>query len=823
MVIEYNEFLTSKHNTPVYQGFDVPESDIHPMLYKFQNAIVRWSLSLGKSGVFAECGLGKTLIQLEWARHVIEYTEGRVLILAPLAVTAQTIQEGDRIGVKVVYCEDDSQVEQHPIDTIIITNYDRLHKFDTTQFRGVVLDESSILKNFTGKTKQLLIESFLHTEFKLACTATPAPNDYMELGNHADFLSVMPSNEMLMRWFQADSMNAGNYILKPHGKLDFYKWLTSWAVCISHPRDLGDEYDMPDFDLPHLNILEHIVSYSQASIDKAWAKGRLIPDTNVSSISIHTVKRDSLKSRIEMSNSIVKGIDDKPIIFWCDTNDEANALMVENPDAVEVRGSHSRQVKVERLNSFSNGDVSQIITKPSIAGFGLNWQHCTNQVLIGLSFSFEKLYQAIRRSYRFGVKDAVNIHMIVSETEGNVLQAIKTKQAQFKEMQEGMNTAMTKHGLFRQEDKTSLSTPDYDFASGKNWELHLGDCVEQIAKVKDNSIDFGIHSPPFSNLYIYSNSEADMGNSSNDDEFFNHYKYLIREMYRITRPGRLCAVHCKDLPLYKGRDGAAGLSDFAGEIIRAFEEMDKPDFNQYDDMAEYKRDIATWSESRKTSRQWVFHSRVTIWKDPATEMRRTKNSGLLHKNFKVHAEQCRQGMADYLIVFRKWGDIDDGVGVIQKREIGQYVGDEPPTEADYLYKYNKARGGGTLNTQSGQVRANSIRTWQKYASPVWFDIDQTNVLNHKIARDVNDEKHICPLQLDVIERAIDLWTNKGEVVFSPFAGVGSELVSAIKMGRKAIGIELKESYYKTAITHLKEAELSGTQMDMFDNLIKVES
>jgi DNA modification methylase len=810
--MKYTDFLQGKHQRPDYLGFDVAESDIDPMLYKFQNAIVRWALKLGKAAIFAECGLGKTLMQLEWARHVQQYTDNRVLILAPLAVTAQTIAEGAKIGMDVVYCEDDSEIDKHSLTTITITNYDRLHKFDPTLFSGVVLDESSILKNFTGKTKRLLIDSFLHTPFKLACTATPAPNDYMELGNHADFLSVMPSNEMLMRWFQNDTMAAGDYILKPHGKKDFYKWLTSWAVCLSHPRDLGDEYDMPDFDLPPLEILEHVVAYSQASIDKAWQNGRLLPDTNVSSISIHTVKRDSLKGRIIKSNEIVSQIaDDEPIIFWCDTNDEANALIVENPDAVEVRGSHSRQVKVERLNSFSNGDVNQIITKPSIAGFGLNWQRCTNQVLIGLSFSFEKLYQAIRRSYRFGVTKQVNIHMIVAETEGNVLQAIKAKQKQFKDMQEGMNQAMTEHGLFRDETSMNLSTPDAKTADGKNWKLYLGDCVEQIANIDDNSMDFGIHSPPFSNLYIYSNSEADMGNSANDDEFFNHYKFLIREMYRVTRPGRLCAVHCKDLPLYMNRDGAAGLSDFAGDIIRAFEEMDKPDFETYTDMSEYKRDMETWKAERKTSPKWVFHSRVTIWKDPVIEMQRTKNHGLLHKNFTQRAEACRQGMADYLIVFRKWS-IDGGFEVTQNREIGEYIGTQPPEEAQYLYNRN-----GTPHTHKQATRTHSIATWQRYASPVWFDIDQTNVLNHKLARESADQKHICPLQLDVIERAIDLWTNKGDTVFSPFAGVGSELYSAIKMGRKAVGIELKESYFNTAIKHLKRIELAGTQMNMFES------
>ena len=813
MNVQYKEFLKSKHENPQYAGFEIQESDVHPMLYKFQNAIVRWSLALGKAAIFAECGLGKTFMQVEWARHVSQHTAGRVIIVAPLAVTGQTIIEADKIGIKIDYVADESEMQSLPADAIVITNYDRIHKFDCSQFDGVALDESSILKNFTGKTKQMLAESFRQTPYKLACTATPAPNDFLEIGNHADFLDVMPSNEMIMRWFKNDTMAAGNYILKSHGRDDFYRWLTSWAVCISHPRDLGAEYDMPNFDLPELNMLECSVGYSQATLDRASEQGMLFPDVNVSSTGLHALKRESLDLRVAEAQRIVDTIDDdEPIIFWCDTNDEAQALQDAFSFAIEVNGSDKREDKVNKLQSFTEQKYRAIITKPSIAGFGLNWQHCTHQILVGVSFSFEKTYQALRRSYRFGVKKPVNAYMIFSESEGNVVQAIHKKQRQFIEMQTEMTKAMENHGLFRDQNKTELKTPEYQYESGKNWELHLGDCVEQIAKIDDNSIDYGIHSPPFANLYIYSASEADMGNSSDNDEFFKHYKYLIREMYRTTKVGRLCSVHCKDLPLYKGRDGAMGLQDFAGDIIRAFEEMDKPDIDDYDSISAYKRDLAEWQIERKTKPKWVFHSRVNIWKDPVIEMQRTKNHGLLHKNFTKDASGVRQGMADYLITFRKW-DVDNEdliEPVTQKRVIGDYIGTKPPSSEQYEYSYN-----GLPMDEKEQQRAYSIAVWQRYASPVWFDIDQTNVLNHKIARDNDDEKHICPLQLDVIRKGIDLWSNEGDTVFSPFAGVGSELVTAIRMNRKAIGIELKESYFKTAIRHLQEAEKAKQQLVMF--------
>lgn len=769
--MDYNTFLHGKIKTGEYSGFDVSPDDINPKLFKFQRDIVLWALKLGKAALFEECGLGKTPQQLEWARLVHKHTGGKVLILAPLAVAEQTVSEGEKFGIPVKHVREPDEIDGH---SIVITNYERMHLFDASQFIGVVLDESSILKAFMGKTKRAILEMFKDTPFKLACTATPAPNDHLELGNHAEFLGVMPSNEMISRWFINDTMEAGSYRLKQHAAKDFWRWLTSWAVCISRPSDLGKEYDIPGFDLPPLNIHEYRLLAAEASIKRSWDEGRLIPDSNPSSTTMHKVKRESLKDRVAKAKEIVDAIPQgEPVIIWCDTDYEADALIEVFPQSAEVRGSLPMVAKEHLLKRFTEGGVNMIITKPDIAGFGLNWQHCAHQVFVGVSFSFEKTYQALRRSYRFGQTKAVQAHIIYAETEGNIIAILSRKQEAFKEMQAEMNEAMHQYGLFRDLKPLTLSSSDVTIASGKKWTMYLGDCVQAIKRIPDNSIDFGIHSPPFANLYIYSDDIADMGNSANDAEFFVHYEYLIGELYRTTLPGRLCAVHCKDLPAYMNRDGAAGLRDFPGEIIRRFEKHG-----------------------------WQYHSRVTIWKDPVIEMQRTKNHGLLHKNFTDRAEACRQGMPDYLVVFRKW-PIDGGREIKQSRKEGDYVGQNPPRE-DEIRPTNKSR----------QVNY-SIALWQRYASPVWFDIDQTNVLNYSVARDNEDEKHICPLQLDVISRAIDLWTMPGETVFSPFAGIGSEGYQALKVGRKFIGVELKESYWRLAQKHLKEAELMSDQVDLF--------
>ena len=309
--------------------------------------------------------------------------------------------------------------------------------------------------------------------------------------------------------------------------------------------------------------------------------------------------------------------------------------------------------------------------------------------------------------------------------------------------------------------------PERDDAYGPGWRMMLGDCCDRIGDIPDDSIPLSVFSPPFSNLYIYSDSVADMGNAVDDAEFLRHYGFLAKELWRVTVPGRLCAIHVKDLPRYGTTHGASGLYDLPGEVTRIME-----------------------------SEGWQYHSKVTIWKDPVIEMQRTKSYGLLHKSFEDRAEVCRQGMPDYVIVFRKHAD-DMTVGQVKQHRVqGDYIGDNPPGPTRSRREY-------------------SIQLWQRYASPVWFDINQTNVLNGRIAREGQDEKHICPLQLDVIARIIDLWSLPGETVLSPFAGVGSEGYQAVKQGREFIGIELKRAYWEWAIKHLQLANTESAQMDMF--------
>jgi len=372
-------------------------------------------------------------MQLEWAHRVVEHSDKPVLILAPLAVTQQTKEEGEKFGIDVQVVRDGSHING---PAIYCTNYDMLKAFDPSMFGGVVLDESSILKSFTGATKNLICQSFDRTPFRLACTATPAPNDYLELGNHAQFLGVMDSSEMISRWFLNDSMKAGGYRLKRHAEHEYWRWVASWAKSLDKPSDLG--YSDEGFILPPLDFIEHIVR-----VDQTEAAGdRLIRNVDLSGTGLHREMRLTAPYRADRVAELVASDPSEPWVIWCNTDYEADELRHRMPGAVEVRGNEKPEAKEQKLNDFSHGRIHRLITKPSIAGFGLNWQHCARMAFVGLSYSFEQLYQAIRRTWRYGQTRRVQAHLVVAETEGAVLETIRTKQRQHERMKQGMVNAM---------------------------------------------------------------------------------------------------------------------------------------------------------------------------------------------------------------------------------------------------------------------------------------------------------------------------------------------------------------------------------------------
>ena len=730
---EYQEFLDQKKQQRVESGFVVNDEDLNPALFPFQKYCVKRALAVGKFALFEDCGLGKTIQQLEWSQKVCEKIDKPVLILAPLAVISQTIKEGEKFGY-VVKEIGDMDYQQDMETGIYITNYDNMEHIEAYHFGGVVLDESSILKNFQGKTRTALIDEFRNTPYKLACTATPSPNDTTEICNHSEFLDVMSRTEMLAMYFVHDGGSTSDWRLKGHAKQMFWDFVSTWAVMLNKPSDIG--YDDAGYDLPPLNVVQEIVETPKRD------NGMLFNTTAVSATEYHKELRETYQIRLDRVAEMVNARPTENFIIWIGHDDEGKYLRSLLPDAIEVKGSDSKQFKKDMLLGFGRGEFRVLITKLKIAQFGLNYQNCHNQIYASLDFSFEATYQGIRRSYRFGQTEQVNIYLITTDTMQNVKDAFDKKQAAFREMQAAMTLAMNRNiknqiQLQRMEVSNEYKS-DY-------CHIKLGDCVQLIQEVPDESVGFSIFSPPFAELYTYSDKLEDMGNSKDYNEFFKAFKFLVGELYRVLWPGRNIAVHCMDLPIQKGKEGFIGLRDFSGMILQAFEEVG-----------------------------FIYHSRVTIWKNPVTEMQRTKALGLLHKQVKKDAAMSRVGIPDYLMVFRKEGE------------------HEHPVHCDI-----------------------NVDTWQKWASPVWMDIDYGNTLNAAAGRDSNDEKHICPLQLDTIERAIRLWTNEGDTVLTPFLGIGSEVYTAIKTGRYGIGFELKESYFNEAIKNCRNIEVESHQPTLF--------
>jgi superfamily II DNA or RNA helicase len=755
-VDEYQEYINAKMMTADAVGFDAPE--LHPDLFGYQVDIVRWALKRGRAAIFADCGMGKTFMQLEWARRVCDHSGGRVLILCPLAVAEQTVAEAAQFGI-------DATVSRDGIvrSRITITNYENMHRFDLGDFAGLVLDESSIIKSYDGKTRTEILRQSVEVHYRLACTATPAPNDHIELGNHAQFCGIMSREEMLATYFIHDTSGGTNaWRLKGHGASAFWDWVATWAVSIRKPSDIGHSDD--GFVLPPLNVIDHMIKVDHSSA----ADGMLFRMQALSLSELRAEARLTRPLRVAETAALVNGTTD-PWIVWCHTNAESSELVAAIDGAVEIKGSDKPDIKAGRMLGFSRGEFRVLVTKPSIAGFGMNWQHCHNVAFVGLTHSYEQFYQAVRRCWRFGQDCPVDVHVMVAETEQSVLRSIQSKQQAADTMAEQMTAAMRDASMENVRGASAMRDTYQTGADiGENHALYLGDCVEVYRDhVETESVGMSVFSPPFASLFTYSNSARDMGNCENDEDFTRHFGFMVDELMRVTIPGRICAVHCMNLPTSKARDGFIGIRDFRGSIIDLF-----------------------------TSKGWVYHSEVTIWKDPVMAMQRTKAHGLLYKTLCKDSSKSRQGLPDYLVMFRKPGNADpvsDG-----DERFSEYVGTEPPTSSQEL-----------------DPRRYSIDVWQRYASPVWHDINQSRTLNYREGRQDEDERHICPLQLDVIERAIHLWSNPGDLVATPFAGIGSELVSALNMGRRAVGSELKKSYWDLAKKNIAAAIEPDIQRSLF--------
>lgn len=744
----YQDFLESKRLSVPPSGITVEGDRLNPQLYDFQKAVTQWALRRGKAAIFADCGLGKTPMQLDWSRIVAEESGGKVLIVAPLAVASQTIHEGQKFDVALSHSRDGIAPT-----AITVTNYEQVAKFNAAEFSGIVLDESSILKSYDGHYRKMLTEFASTIPYRLCCTATPAPNDLTEIVTHSEFLSILTGKEILALFFKAAGtgpLTAGRGgVLKGHAEADFWKWLASWSAAFRSPDDLG--FDGSAFVLPPLSTHEHVVAAPPSTETLFEVGAQTLQERR-------QARRNSMAERVRLAAELVAQEPDEQWILWCDLNAESEALRKSIPGAVEVKGSDSADHKANAMLGFSTGEVRHLVTKPSIAGHGMNWQGCARMAFVGLSDSYEQMYQATRRCWRFGQERPVEAHIVIGEAEGNVRENIARKEAQASAMFENL----IEHVKLYQLDQAERMEMDVDqeSLSGDDWQMYLGDSYFSIDQVDDESVGLAVFSPPFPGMYAYTNSAADLGNTQSIQEMIDHFRFFVGEdkLLRILKPGRHCCVHLTQVPAFKGVDGYIGVKDFRGAVIQMMEESG-----------------------------WIYYGEVCIDKDPQVKAIRTKDRGLLFKTLATNASHLHPALADYLLQFRKPGE------------------DPEPIRAGISEKYDNPQGWVTADE------------WIEWAAPVWYragagvpgGIRETDVLNVAQARDEKDEKHLCPLQLGVIERAVLLWSNPNDIVFSPFAGIGSEGVGALRHNRRFIGCELKRSYFDAACKNLEAVSKSG--------------
>lgn len=721
MTSAYTSLLA--HKTRRAEKMGPAPGAVHPMLFAWQRTIVEWAVRGGRAGIFADCGLGKTLMQIEWARLV----GGPVLIVAPLAVGAQTIAEAARIGVIVSHAE-------APASEIVTINYERIHKLDPGAYKAIVLDESSILKSVDGKIRTRLLREWVAVPYRLCCTATPAPNDVAEMANHAEFLGACSRAEMLAEFFVHDDEG---WRLKGHARDAFWRWIAEWAVFVRRPSDIGHADD--GYALPELRVCDEVVP-------AGWRPaGKLFADADGGVRGRLDARRGSIDARVARAVEIVRSRPG-PWLVWCGLNAESSRVAeMLGAEAVEISGADDEDVKVAKHAAWRHGEARVLVTKARIFGFGMNWQHCGQMVFLGLGDSYEQYYQAIRRCWRFGRTEPVDAIVVISDAETGVAANVRRKESENAVLAEEVIRAVREHQTNAMAG-TSAGAVDYreDEASGDGWRLLLGDCVERLREIADDSIGLSVFSPPFAALYTYSASPRDMGNSRGFDDFFAHFRLLVPELLRVTMPCRRACVHVAQVSTTAATHGVIGWRDFRAEIVREF-----------------------------VAGGWVYDGEVVIDKDPQAQAIRTHSKALLFAQKERDAAWLRPAMADYILLFRKPGE------------------NPQPVKTDV-----------------------DNEEWIRWARPIWYGIDETDTLNAAESREEKDERHICPLQLGVIERCVRLWSNAGDIVLDPFAGIGSTGYVALRHERRFVGVELKEAYWRCANKNLDAA---ARQLSLFSS------
>lgn len=825
----YEEFLRSKVPQAEEAGFD-PPSPPHASLKPHQIDIAKWACRGGRRAVFAKFGLGKTRIALQLADWVCTHTGGRFLIIAPLGVRQEfTLSDGPAMGLRIEYVRDDTEI-QASTARILITNYERVRDGGITleQFAGVSLDEASVLRSYGSKTYQSACTWGRKVRYRFVFTATPSPNRYKELIHYSHFLGVMDSGEALTRFFQRDSSEAGNLTLYPHMEGVFWAWMGSWACFLQKPSDLGyqdDGYALPEIKVHwHRVAIDHTKAWGQTD---SWGQHQLFADEAQGLAKSAEIKRDSILLRVAKAREIMDADDPrKHWILWHDLEDERREIEKTVPDVETVYGSQDLEDRENLIMGFSRGEYRTLATKPSIAGSGCNFQrHCADAIFIGVGYKFNDFIQAIHRIYRFQQTSVVNIHIVHLESEDLIVNELRAKWKRHDDLMSQMQEILRKNKLANltvMQLTRSLGCERIEVTS-ERFRAIRNDCVLELEQMPADSVDFICTSIPFGNQYEYSPSFNDFGHNADNAAFFRQMDYLCPELLRVLRPGRIAAIHVKDRIRFGNvtGDGFPIVDPFSDHASVAFS---KAGFR--------------------------LIARITIDTDVVRENNQTYRLGW-SENAK-DGTKMGAGMPEYVLVFRKLpSDTSDGyadVPVVKSKS--DYTRADWQIDAAGVWRSNGNRLPDP-EIMRGMTHPEIIAVWKRHClagiydhdehvaaakaleemghlpsefmlfaaisrnKDIWTDISRISTLNTKQGAS-GREKHVCPLQLDIIKRLIVRYTNQGEIVFDPFMGIGSVGYQAIKLGRHAIGTELNEDYWRDSMGYMEMAERDISMPTLFD-------
>jgi len=813
--VTYDEFLLNKIPEAVRSGIVLEDSDVSGILFPHQRDTVRWAVMGGRRAVFASFGLGKTLIQLEICRLIRLHKGGKALIVCPLGVRQEFKTDALKLGVSVEYVRTNAEAEAATAD-ILLTNYERVRDGDITPdlFTVVSLDEASVLRGYGTKTYQEFLTLFPRVPYKFVCTATPSPNRFKELIHYGGFLGVMDTGEALTRFFQRNPEKAGDLMLYPHKEREFWLWMTTWALFLTKPSDLG--YSDEGYDLPEFEVVYHEVEASGVTVE---ANDMLQTVGSAGLEEASAEKRESIPQRVAKAREVLDQNPGKHFILWHDLEAERHAIHKAVPGSKAVYGSQELEEREDLIVGFSNGQYQYLSTKPKIAGSGCNFQrHCSDAIFVGITYKFNDFIQSCHRVYRFGQTQKVTIHVIYTEAEKGILEILLQKWENHRKLVANMTDIIRQYGLAKEAISTELSRSmgcERQEVQGQFYVSVNNDCVQETQRLPDNSVDLIHTSIPFGNHYEYSPSYNDFGHNTGNDAFFEQMDFLTPNLLRILKPGRVAAVHVKDRILF------GNVTGFGMPSVDPFHALT---------IAHYMK------------HGFIFFGMVTIETDVVRENNQTYRLGW--------TEQCKDGSKmgvgcpEYLLLFRKLpSDTSKAYAdtpVSKSKEVytrGQWQIDARGKwnssgnrlmSSEELAKLDLAKIGAKFKAYMEDAiynytihvnLANELdklgrlpATFEALQVPardqerIWSDISRMRVLNSEQTRK-NLQNHICPLQFDIVDRVINRYSNPGEVVFDPFGGIMTVPYRAVKLGRIGYGCELNPSYWRDGVEYLQRAEM----------------